>query len=217
MRGWILPGIIFIILVLTGCNGSQEEKKASANMKDVTTSIAYNDHFTKKFIDIKKEVNEGYYSYNSMTDGYTMLFPADAKMIKDEFAVNANIFEQYHFVIDDKKDKKVDNYRVTYENRSITSDIKLNLDILSNSAGYNGEFKEYQHEGNTYYFAKNVIDNEGKTNYQYLSYIKSNYGDQSVSYYLNSSCSDSEESCKIDPKKLEKEFKLMIESVEFSE
>lgn len=214
MRGWIVMGIVFFMLLLTGCSGNEKEITASAKIQD-ETSIAWSDDFTRKFMDSKKEVKDGYHLYKSMTDGYTMLFPVEAKVVKEEYAVNANIFEQYHIMEEDKK--QLNNFQVTYENRTITSDLALNLDVLSNVAGYDGEFKEYQHDGNTYYYAKNISEKEGSTKYQYLSYIKSNKSNQAVSYCLNSTCLDGEKPCKLDSKKLEKEFKTMIESVEFME
>src|SRR3954468_8323256 len=98
LKRLVYSGLLICILILAGCNTSQEkeEQKASAVMKDIET-IAFKDDFTSKFMDSKEEVQAGYYRLKSMTEGYTMLFPINAKVSKEDFTVNSDAFETYRF------------------------------------------------------------------------------------------------------------------------
>lgn len=194
----------------------KEEQKVSAVMKESET-IPSQDEFTSKFMDSKKEAQAGYYRLKSLTEGYTMLFPVNAKISKEDFTLNSDMFETYRFNEEMKKENLVYDYRITYENRSITSDIELNLALLSNTVGYEGEYEEFVYEGKTYYYAKAVSQGEKATTSHYFSYIKSNQNDQAISYVMNSTEAGSTSRNKLEPEKLEERFLLMIKSIEFSE
>ena len=52
------------------------------------------------------------------------------------------------------------DYKVTYENRPITSDIDLNFALLANEVGYEGNYEQFNHEGKMYYYTK--IEQKGE-------------------------------------------------------
>lgn len=194
----------------------KEEQKVSAVMKEAETT-AFKDDFTSKFMDSKEEIQAGYYRLKSMTGGYTMLFPVNAKISKEDFSLNSSAFETYSFAEEVKKENLAYDYKITYENRSITSDIDLNLELLSNSVGYEGEYEEFVHEGKTYYYAKDVSTDEKATTYHYLGYIKSTQSDQAISYVMDSMDADHSGNGKSKSDKLEERFLLLIKSIDFFE
>jgi hypothetical protein len=218
LKRLVYSGLLICILILAGCNTSREkeEQKASAVMKDIET-IAFKDDFTSKFMDSKKEIKAGYYRLKSMTEGYTMLFPVNAKMSKENFSLNSDAFETYSFTEEVKKENPVYDYKITYENRSITSNTDLNLALLSNNVGYEGTYEEFIHEEKTYYYANDTSKDGETTTYHYLSYIKSNQSDQAISYVMNSIDADHSGNEKLNPEKLEERFLLLIKSIDFLE
>ena len=69
--------------MVAGCNTSQgESQRATADMK-IPDTIAYKDDLTRKYLNSNKEVIKGFYRLKSMTRGYTMQFPVNAKVTQD--------------------------------------------------------------------------------------------------------------------------------------
>ena len=109
------------------------------------------------------------------------------------------------------------DYKVTYENRPITSKIELNLALISNDVGYEGKYEQFDHEGKTYYYAKIVKKDKKVITYRYFSYIKSNQSDKAISYVMSFVEDESSENGKPKPEKLEEKFLNMIKSINLSE
>ena len=206
-----------MIIMVAGCNTSQgESKKATADMK-IPDTIAYKDDFTRKYLNSNKEVIKGFYPFNSMTKGYTMQFPVNAKVSQEELALNSDVFETFRFNEVDRKENLVYDYKITYENRPIASNIDLNLALLSRDVGYEGNYEQFDHEGKTYYYAKIVKKDKKAITYRYFSYIKSSQSDKAISYVMSFVETDSSENGKPKPEKLEEKFLNMIKSIDFSE
>ena len=206
-----------MIIVVAGCNTSKgEAQKATADMK-IPDTIAYKDDFTRKYLNSKKEVIKGFYRFNSMTKGYTMQFPVNAKVSQEELALNSDVFESFRFNEVDRKENLVYDYKITYENRPITSNVDLNLALLSRDVGYEGNYEQFDHEEKTYYYAKIVKKDKKIITYRYFSYIKSSQSDKAISYVMSFAEDDSSENRKPKPEKLEEKFLNMIKSIDFSE
>ena len=130
--------------MVAGCNTSKgEAQKATADMK-IPDTLAYKDDFTRKYLNSKKEVIKGFYRFNSMTKGYTMQF-VECKSISGEAALNSDVFESFRFNEVDRKENLVYDYKITYENRPITSNVDLNLALLSRDVGYEGNYEQFDH------------------------------------------------------------------------
>ena len=206
-----------MIIVVAGCNTSQgESQRATADMK-IPDTIAYKDDFTRKYLNSNKEVIKGFYPFNSMTKGYTMQFPVNAKVSQEELALNSDVFESFRFNEIDSKENLVYDYKITYENRPITSNVDLNLALLSSDVGYEGNYEQFDHEEKTYYYAKIVKTDKKVITYRYFSYIKSSQSDKAISYVMSFVEADSSENGKPKPEKLEEKFLNMIKSIDFPE
>ncbi|MDL4840514.1 hypothetical protein QQS35_08660, partial [Aquibacillus sp. LR5S19] len=66
----ILP-LVIILVILGGCQLKEAQ---------LPETKAFQDEFTREFMDSTEEVKDGYYLFRSKTDGYTMLFPENAEM-----------------------------------------------------------------------------------------------------------------------------------------
>jgi hypothetical protein len=206
-----------MIILVAGCNTSQgESQKATADMK-IPDTIAYKDDFTRKYLNSNKEIIKGFYLFKSMTKGYTMYFPVNAKVSQEGLVLNSDVFESFRFSEENSTGNPVYDYKVTYENRPITSEVELNLALLSNDVGYKGNYEQFDHEGKTYNYAKTVQKDEKGITYRYFSYIKSIQGDKAISYVMSFTKADSSENGKPKPEELEEKFLNMIKSIDFSE
>ena len=90
-------GLIVIIVILSGCTikRGRGEKTKRHNLSPETS--AFKDDFTREFMVSTEEVQEGYYQFKSKTEGYTMLFPVNAKVGALAFGLNQDVFETYSF------------------------------------------------------------------------------------------------------------------------
>ena len=209
-------GFIAIIVILTGCTISVEEGEKTKETSHLWPETpAFKDDFTREFIDSTEEVQEGYYQFKSKTEGYTMLFPVNAKVAAVAYGLNQDVFETYSFGEQVKEKNLAFYYKMTYENKPMTKHIDINLKSLSRYAGYDGEYEKFEHAGKTYYYATDVSKDGEITYYSYLNYIKSNKSDKALSYFVDSTCADNSGNCKMDPKELEERFLIMMKSVDF--
>ena len=206
-----------MIIMVAGCNINQgESQKATANMK-IPDTRAFKDEFTRKYLNSNKEVIKGFYLFESMTKGFTMHFPVNAKVSQEGLALNSDVFESFRISEENDKGTPVQDYKITYENRPITSNIDLNLALLSKNVGYEGDYEQFDHEGKTYYYAEIVQKDKKVSSYRFFSYIKSNQSDQAISYVMNNTEADPSQNEKPKPEELKEKCINMIKSIDFSE
>lgn len=218
LKRLIQSGLVVMTLLLGGCTtnvGDGEKTKESTYLRPETP--AFKDDFTREFMNSTEEVQEGYYRFKSKTDGYTMLFPVNAKMSALEYGLDQDIFESFSFGEQVKGENLAFYYKMTYEDKPITKNIDINLKSLSRYAGYDGDYNTFEYKNKTYYYATDVSKDGETTYYSYLSYIKSNKSDKALSYFVDSTCADNSGNCKMNPKELEEKFLIMMKSVDFLE
>ncbi|AKP77769.1 hypothetical protein M3592_11325 [Priestia aryabhattai] len=59
---------------------------------------AFNDHFTREFLEKDKKVDDGFYEFKSKTGQYTMWFPEEYQLIhenKEDYSLNGNAYERW--------------------------------------------------------------------------------------------------------------------------
>ncbi|HEY4553966.1 MAG TPA: hypothetical protein VIG80_12275, partial [Bacillaceae bacterium] len=142
-------GIIFfmmISLILSGCElavqDGEKDNQVSANKTPDTR--AFNDEFTKEFMDSPKDIENGYYLFRSKTNGYTMLFPVEGKVSDFGYERNKDFYEKL-YIGEATKEKNISyNISLTYEEREVTNDIDSNIYLLSTIGKYDGEFKKIE-------------------------------------------------------------------------
>lgn len=218
LKRLIQSGLVVMTLFLGGCTtnmGDGEKTKESTYLRPDTP--AFKDDFTREFMDSTEEVQEGFYRFKSKTDGYTMLFPVNAKVDPVGFERNEDVYETYSFGEQVKEENLAYYYRITYENSLIGSDVEFNLESLSEYVGYEGDYETFDYEGKTYYYASDVFTTEVREHYGFFSYIKSNKSNKAIRYFVNSTCLNKEQSCEANSKEIEERFIMMMKSVDFFE
>ncbi|KZZ84982.1 hypothetical protein AS29_007985 [Bacillus sp. SJS] len=175
---------------------------------------AVKDEYTKGYLSSAKAVEGGFYQFESKTGGYSMLFPADA-VISEHFAneKKENYFEAIMYSGTIEKGEV--NTQVIYEDLPITKDIEANLDLLSTSVSYDGEYKESKVHANTIYLGEKTTEQDGFINFNDFAFIKSNKGNQAVRFMYSSTCHREDQAC-ISNKELQKKIAhKLIYSVKF--
>ncbi|MGF9944932.1 hypothetical protein ABEX44_17020 [Priestia megaterium] len=62
---------------------------------------AFDDHFTRKFLNKDREVNDGFYEFKSKTGQYTMWFPEEYQLLHEneqQYVKEGKVYERYRAV-----------------------------------------------------------------------------------------------------------------------
>ncbi|CAM4006291.1 hypothetical protein [Mesobacillus zeae] len=196
-------------------NTEDKAEKSGAEASNLPKTVAFQDEFTRGFMDSTKEVEDGYYLFKSKTGGYTMLFPKHAKIATFGFEQSGDELETFSFGEVRNEENISLKWKVLYENMPRTRDVESNLAFLSDSYGYKGDYTQFKQEGKTYYYAKKVKNIEGKEVNTFLYLIKNDSDDKAISYSMKYICTDSKKPCKVDQQTMEAEAERLIKSIKF--
>ncbi|AZB41860.1 hypothetical protein CEF21_05825 [Bacillus sp. FJAT-42376] len=202
------PVIICLTLLFGGCSSVQTQKKT---MPD---TAAMKDEFTRSYLTSSKEVEKGFYRFKSKTGGYTMLFPVDA-VISDGFGneIHGDYYEAIIYGAErDDAPIMVDS---TYENKNITKNTEVNLDLLSSTIGYEGNYQEMKDTKLAIYFAQNSFDVQDTISFNYFAYIKSQHSTQAIQFIYGVSCQKADKKCLSATHTFETTAMKIIKSVNF--
>jgi hypothetical protein len=195
-------------------NGTNDIQTSSGKLPD---TVAFQDEFTREFMDSTEEVEDGYYLFRSQTDGYTMLFPKNGKLSQKANEVQGDFFETISFGNKSEEGHISFFHKITFEDKPTTKNIDINLEILSSSVGYNGDYEHFENEKNSYYFATDTYESDKKEYYRYFGYIKSKNNDKGIEFLIDSTCSNVDIKCNLGSnEQVEYALKLM-KSVEFTD
>jgi hypothetical protein len=180
---------------------------------NVPDTRAFQDEFTREFMQSTAETEEGYYTFESGTGGYTMLFPVDATLDEGYYYKQGDVIENISFANDKKEDYNFSSgARIKYDSRSVNEHIDINLKSLSRRVSYEGEYDTIQQEEKTIYYSKNQIDNT----YYFFGLVKSELNHKAVSYVYTVPCSSEDEKCIDDISQEEDLIMKMMSSINFN-
>lgn len=147
-----------------------------------------------------------------------MLFPVNAKISTMPYEKHKDYFEAIYYGENERESNTTFFVESTYEDKKITKDIGVNLDLLSESIGYQGKYKQFHSDGTKIYYAKQKYrpGKEDNITYFFFSYIKSIKTNQAVSFVYAIKCMENDKKCTIDENTQEKKAKMLMKSVEFN-
>jgi len=192
---------------------------ADMDPEDLPEVRAFQDDYTRDFMASTEPVEEGYYEFESKTDGYTMKYPENATMDKLFYERNKNTFEHLQFGEDSDTSSIPYYVETTYDHFYEGKKSKRLLNLLSKSINYEGDYEEFEHGDNTIYFATldyTTEDNQ-TTWYRFFGLIKSNSSNQSLRYIFNVQCKNQSQNYSYDLKAIEQKVKSLMKSVEFND
>lgn len=91
MKVKFIVALFMTIFVLGGCamNNDKESKSSSANeAKEFPDVAAFEDEFTREFLESTQPTREGYYSFLSKTGAYKMDFPEGMKINDKSYSID---------------------------------------------------------------------------------------------------------------------------------
>jgi len=217
-RSLYLCASVLIILIIGSC-GLMEKDVADMDPKDLPNVTAFQDDFTREFMASTEPVEDGYYEFESKTDGYTIKYPENALMSKGFYERTKNTFETLRYAEDPDNDGVSYNVVATYDHSHSTQDIDSLLYLLSSSVSYEGDFEKFEHQDKTIYYAnlERTTKSKPSTWYKYFGLIKSKNSNQSLEYIYSVKCEEPEGDCSYDLDAIEHRVKSLMKSVEFND
>ncbi|WP_062047122.1 hypothetical protein [Bacillus sp. JCM 19034] len=123
--------LVQVMMVTGGC---------MMNAPDVP---AFEDEFTREFMKSTKEVEEGFYLFESKTGGYTIWFPENA-VTESEYYYQQGDGRESMSIMEMYGDNLVYRARLQYEHSGLTDSIDTQLSVLSSLAGgYEGNYEKF--------------------------------------------------------------------------
>ncbi|MGD6793957.1 hypothetical protein [Metabacillus indicus] len=207
MRGILTLTLTCLFFISSGCS------KNSLPVEPLPNTEAFKNEFTREFMKSDEETEDGFYTFESKTKGYTMLFPVNAVISTMDYEQIKSSYEALSYNEDIDEENISYFMTVNFEDSSDTDDIQINLGILSDVSGYEGDYKEYRSGEKTIYFGEKRNEEDGY--YSYIAYIKSDISNKAVSLTYNSNCLDGGNSCELPGSGEKEKINRIVESVEF--
>ncbi|MDR0139068.1 hypothetical protein RFW18_15030 [Metabacillus idriensis] len=214
--------LVFMLIFTGGCGIFKENRSGNIDASAMPETEAFKDEFTREFMASSDEVEEGFYSFESKTNGYTMLFPVNATISSTSYDSQEDFFETYNFG-EGVKESNLSRYvTITYEDKPTTKNIEFNLDMLSEHAGYETSFEKIKNGENLIYYSKGsqtINDTETKKKadfYGYFGYIQSQKNEKGIQFFYEVTCMDAVQSCEINSKSEEENALLIMKSINFT-
>ncbi|MBU5266814.1 hypothetical protein [Virgibacillus proomii] len=181
---------------------SKETRKSSEmNVEDLPDVRAFQDEFTRNFLQSTEETRSGYYPFLSGTGKYKMDFPAGGIIGEKSYALEKERFESY--LIGVQKESVKSSVDITYTAEKEGNE-KVILDMLRKSSNEELKFKKEELQGRGLYIAP--LNENGE--FGFVSYIQNLSGVGGIQVFYVSECNKENENCSKD---IEKENSLIID------
>ncbi|WP_282033606.1 hypothetical protein [Metabacillus indicus] len=207
MKGIITLILTCLLLISSGCS------KDSLPDEPLPDTQAFKNEFTRGFMASAEETEDGYYTFESKTNGYTMLFPEHAKVSESDFESHEDKYET--FSLGEKMKNQNTSYyiKLTYEKAPSINDIDVHQELLAVTSGYKGDFKREEFSKNIVYSARENNEEEGL--FYYIAVVKAKGTDQLIRLTFDSSCSNGETECNVNPNELNQRLTNIVHSIQF--
>ncbi|MFC7373520.1 hypothetical protein ACFQPF_17905 [Fictibacillus iocasae] len=205
-------------LILGGCGMANEQGANSTDEKSkMPVTKAFQDEYTRYFMKSTKETEEGFYTYESKTGGYSMLFPVNANLDEMFYERVKESFERINFG-ENTEDNFTYFVRLFYENKPSMTDLELNLSVLSDEQKYKGTYKETRGKDTLIKYATRILKASEKDNaYITFGFIHSEKNkEKGISMVYVASCPNEKQKCEIDQVKEENKAIKLMKSIEFT-
>jgi len=190
---------------------------------------AFNDHFTRKFLNKDKKVDDGFYEFKSKTEQYTMWFPKGYQLIKEngeDYVINGNSYERW---IAKEVNNKAENAGGSYiemtfsntrkvENESFTVEnmFKEQLNITKPNTFETSSTRIYYGSAYTYFKGtQEVIMHHNKEHAPntYIAYVADKHSNNAIELWFDKS----KKSRKNDEVVEKKWFLTILKNIKFPE
>ena len=170
-------------------NEDQTKKPSEMNPDELPDGRAFEDEFTRGFLESTEETRPGYYPFLSGTGKYEMDFPSGGVVGNRGYSKEDERFES--FAIGVGKTHIESSIDIKYMPDKKGNEIVV-LNMLSTSFGKDLDFEKTELKGRDLYFAPFTIENG---DFGYVAYIQNTVDIGGVQIFHLSGCTAKEKSC----------------------
>ncbi|WP_169799875.1 hypothetical protein, partial [Priestia flexa] len=176
---------------------------------------ALQDEFTRDMIKSTKETEKGYYTLESKTGEYEMLFPAGGEISSGSYTNNQGVNEAFMagVLYEDKTQARI---KVQFNQKQSNDEtgIQYAQKFLKKNLGIEDEFKNIEKNGNTFYLAPFQSENGY---YGYGAYIYDTSRDVGgIEFIYTTECRESISPCRPSNQEVMEKVEKILSSVEFN-
>src|SRR5690625_469055 len=145
--------MVLIIILLGGCQVDKDETSTNPSeiaKEDLPDVHAFNDTFTRDFLQSTEETEKGFFPFLSKTKKYKMDFPAGGVIDNRMYSVKENVHEEVTISIEDETGFGM---HVIYFADNTKDLLKDDLNAFKKRLGYDGDFEEMKKNDQTLYYA----------------------------------------------------------------
>src|SRR5690625_1265071 len=201
-----------LIILLGGCQVDKDETSTNPSeidKEDLPDVHAFEDEFTRKFLQSTEETRDGFYPFLSGTGKYKMDFPAGGVIDNKAYSVKERNYEEVPISI---KDDTGYGMHVIYHSGNTKDLLEDDLHAFKKRLGYDGDLKKLKNSDRSIYYAyfrDNGFDN-------YIGYVLNQQDTAGIELFYEIDCRDEKEQICKDNKKANKERAMKwMESVQF--
>jgi hypothetical protein len=138
----------------------------AVNINSSAISKAFQDEFTRSFLQSVDETSPGYYPFLSGTGAYEMEFPAQGIIGKRGYSIRDNSYEQLAIGFGDDQTGINSTIQINYFAAMISGSEEINMESVAARAGRDLEFEEIKTAEQTLFIAPYQIALISQTNYK---------------------------------------------------
>ena len=188
MKYFISVLLVLSIVTLGGCGmGPDQNKKPSEmNPEDLPEVRAFQDEFTRDFLQSTEETRDGYYPFLSGTGKYKMDFPAGGEIDDKMYSIKEKGYEEVPVSI---KDGNGYSIQISYYSHHKVDQIKSYLDNFKLLVGYDGDFKKLKKDDQSLFYA----NFKSKGFHNFIGYIQNTKDMGGIEVVYEIDCRDEKE------------------------
>lgn len=192
-----LVGMIFIVsvILLGGCqvNSENHHTKIPSVVKpeELPDVRAFEDEFTRKFLQSTEETRLGFYPFLSGTGKFKMDFPAEGVVAERGYSKEGDWFETFLIGVAQMEIESSIDIKYMPDNQGEET---VALDMITASFGKDLDFDRTELEGRNVYAAPFTLEN---SNFGYAAYIQNTMSEGGIYIFYLSSCMIEEKKCSV--------------------
>ncbi|MEC5422974.1 hypothetical protein QGM71_05610 [Virgibacillus sp. C22-A2] len=172
-------------------NEEQSKKPSEMNPEELPDVRAFEDEFTRRFLQSTEETRPGYYPFLSGTGKYEMDFPSVGIMGEKGYAVKNDTSEGYLIGIDNQNDSE-SSINVNYDEFKGIKEVDSYLENLEQRLGLKVEFEKYEDDNKVLYFSDYK---RSKDISNYVGYVQNKKQNGGIELIYKTKCADTVEEC----------------------
>ena len=186
----------------------ETKKPSDMNEADLPDVRAFNDEFTRDFLQSTEETKEGFYPFLSGTGKYKMDFPAEGVIGEKAYTKKKRGYEEFLIHI---KDETGSIIRINYYPGDRKESKDQSLDLLKGRLGYDGEFEKKEEDGQSLYYT----DFERRGFHTYGGYVQNEQADGGIDISYKIDCRDDKQDiCEANKETIAKKVMKWMKSVQ---